>query len=109
MSVFVAIADPSRRQILEWLDTEDSVTATALTHRLPMSRQGVSKHLAVLEAAQLVSASKAGRETHFRAQPEALDAATQWIAERQRAWDARLDRLAETAIALSEESRQHAD
>ena len=61
-AVFKALADPSRRTLLDALFREDGQTLTALAGRLPMTRHGVMKHLRVLEEAGLVVARKSGRE-----------------------------------------------
>jgi DNA-binding transcriptional ArsR family regulator len=60
--VFKALADPTRRSLLDALFAEDGQTLTALEQRLPMTRFGVMKHLRVLEAAGLVVTRKQGRE-----------------------------------------------
>ena len=65
-AVFRALADPTRRSLLDELFKEDGQTLSALEQRLPMSRFGVSKHLKVLEGAGLVTTRKRGREKlHF--------------------------------------------
>ena len=61
-SVLVALADPTRRQLLDLLAAQGEATATTLAARLPVSRQAVVKHLAILNAAGLVSGSRVGRE-----------------------------------------------
>ena len=64
--VFKAMADPTRRQILDSLFERDGQTLTALEQQLPMTRFGVSKHLKVLEEANLVVTRRRGREKlHF--------------------------------------------
>src|SRR5688500_8260223 len=64
--VFRALADPTRRSLLDELFKEDGQTLTALEERLPMSRFGVMKHLRVLEDARLVTTKRRGREKlHF--------------------------------------------
>src|SRR5215813_10804239 len=64
--VFKALADPTRRQLLDGLYKRDGQTLTELESRLPMSRFGVMKHLKVLEEAHLVTTQKRGREKlHF--------------------------------------------
>jgi DNA-binding transcriptional ArsR family regulator len=64
--VFKALADPTRRELLDRLRTKDGQTLTALEERLPMSRFGVMKHLRVLEEANLVVTRRRGREKlHF--------------------------------------------
>jgi DNA-binding transcriptional ArsR family regulator len=64
--VFKALADPTRRSLLDELFREDGQTLSALEQRIPMSRFGVMKHLRVLESAGLVVTRKSGREKlHF--------------------------------------------
>ena len=64
--VFKALADPTRRSLLDELFTHDGQTLSALEKRLPMTRFGVMKHLKVLEAAGLVVTRRSGREKlHF--------------------------------------------
>ena len=60
--VFKALADPTRRELLDRLFAEDGQTLTALEERLPMSRFGGMKHLGVLEEANLVTTRRRGRE-----------------------------------------------
>ena len=72
--VFSALADPSRRHVLGFLADHGTATATELTGELPMTRQAVSKHLATLSEAGLVSSVRAGRETRYRL----TDAGTEW-------------------------------
>jgi DNA-binding transcriptional ArsR family regulator len=64
--VFKALADPTRRELLDRLFEQDGQTLTALEEELPMSRFGVMKHLKVLEGARLVTTRRRGREKlHF--------------------------------------------
>ena len=97
-----AIADPSRRQVLDLLISNAEVSASWLAGRVPFSRQAVSKHLVVLERAGLVSRRKQGREVLCQVQADRLDQATRAMAELAAQWDRRLGaikRLAETAHA----------
>ena len=100
--VFAALSDPTRRQLLEWLDDEVA-TATSLAERLPISRQAVSKHLTELSAAGLVSSSRAGRETLFAIANDGLEPAAEWLAQRAAVWEQRLARLSETTKPASGE------
>ena len=90
--VFSALADPSRRRLLETLARREA-TATELAADLPVTRQAVAKHLAALREAGLVDARRAGRETRYRLTPGPLEDAVAWIAEVGDAWDARLAAL----------------
>jgi DNA-binding transcriptional ArsR family regulator len=94
--VFAALSDPTRRQLLEWLDT-DVATATELAARLPISRQAVAKHFSELADPGLVSSRRQGRETLFSIDSEGLTPATEWLAQRAAVWEERLARLAENA------------
>jgi ArsR family transcriptional regulator, cadmium/lead-responsive transcriptional repressor len=92
--VFAALADPTRRQMVETLLREGSTSVPALTAVLPISRQAVAKHLATLGHAGLVERSPAaGREVRYRLRDGALGPATAWMREAEGAWDERLDRL----------------
>ena len=93
--IFLALADPSRRQMLERL-ADGPATITALHAGLdgaPMTRQAASKHLRVLADAGLVTAQKAGRERHYSLAPGALAAATGWLTEIEGRWNRRIAAL----------------
>jgi DNA-binding transcriptional ArsR family regulator len=92
-TVFAALADPTRRAILQLVVDEGPVSATAVAGRLPISRQGVAKHLGVLREAGLVRAERCGRETQFEASLSPLDVVSTWVDDVGAAWDRRLDRL----------------
>jgi ArsR family transcriptional regulator, cadmium/lead-responsive transcriptional repressor len=96
--VFQALADPTRREVLALVADGRARTATELAAALPVTRQAVAKHLAVLEGARLVDAERAGRQTRFHATPGPLTDAMAWMAEVGGRWDARLDRLRAAAI-----------
>jgi DNA-binding transcriptional ArsR family regulator len=89
--VFAALADPTRRQLVEWLSKDGPATASELARRLPITRQGVAKHLAALQAASLVTAHKEGRDVRFRLEPEPLTDALEWMAALAARWDQRLN------------------
>lgn len=99
-AVLAALADPTRRRIVMRLAEGAQATATQLARELPVTRQAVARHLATLRRARLVRADRAGRETRYTLQPDALRAAQAWIDEVGERWDTRLDRLA----AMAEES-----
>jgi DNA-binding transcriptional ArsR family regulator len=97
-----AIADPSRRGVLDLLVTNGEVSASWLAGQVPFSRQAVSKHLIVLEQTGLVSRRKQGREVLYRVEADRLDQATKAMADLAAQWDQRLaviKRLAEAAHA----------
>jgi DNA-binding transcriptional ArsR family regulator len=100
--VFVALADPTRRAILAALASDGPATATDLGGRLPVTRQAVAKHLAVLDRAGLVDGRKEGREVIYAVRGERLDEVSRSMANVAAAWDQRLatiKRLAEEAAA----------
>lgn len=91
--VFFALADETRRRIVERLHDGSHLTPSSLAAELPVTRQAISKHLAVLHAAGLVTRARTGRETRYRFQAQPLADAAAWIAAVGGAWDARLARL----------------
>lgn len=90
--VFHALADPSRRSIVERL-SRGSATVTDLAAPLPMSMPAVLQHLQVLERSGLVRSRKIGRVRTCSIDPEALQPVERWIEERRAGWERRLDRL----------------
>jgi DNA-binding transcriptional ArsR family regulator len=89
-----ALADPTRRQIVERLAIGPA-SVTTLAAPLPMSLPAVVQHLAVLESSGLVASEKVGRVRTCRLEPERLDTIQDWIEARRRTWQRRLDRLAD--------------
>jgi ArsR family transcriptional regulator, cadmium/lead-responsive transcriptional repressor len=97
--LWAAIADPTRQQLLDLLLASGDATATGLARDLPITRQGIAKHLAVLERAGLVEATRTGREVRFTVREDRLDQATRRMARILGRWDERLatiKRIAET-------------
>lgn len=106
-SVLAALADPTRRRLLDLLAAQGEATATALAERLPVTRQAIVKHLAVLDAAGLVVGSRIGREVRYSPRPAGLDATAQWMSALAAEWDRRLaavKRAAEAAEAAERDS-----
>lgn len=98
--VFAALADPTRRRILDLLAAKGAGTATTLGAALPVSRQAVVRHLAVLESAELVEGQRSGREMRYVVRPAQLDQAARAMVRLAADWDGRLraiKRLAEAA------------
>jgi DNA-binding transcriptional ArsR family regulator len=104
-SVLGALADPTRRQLLDLLAAQGEATATTLAERLPVSRQAVVKHLAVLDAAGLVSGGRVGREVRYAVRPAALDATARWMAGLAADWDRRLANIKRVAEAAERGER----
>ena len=97
--LWAAIADPTRQRLLDLMLAAGEATATALPRDLPITRQGVAKHVAVLERAGLVEATRSGREVNYTVRRDRLDQATRQMAHIAARWDQRLatiKRIAET-------------
>lgn len=94
VAVFTALADPTRRAILEELARAGPATVTDLAHRLPVTRQAVAKHLELLVEAGLVRPGRpAGRRHPYRLDPAPIRTALVWLAALAHRWDARLAAL----------------
>lgn len=94
--VFTALADPTRRSVLAVLAAAGPVTATDLADRLPISRQAIAKHLALLADAGLVVAEPGERRrVRYRLQSAPMQVAQQFLAALARDWDGRLGALTE--------------
>jgi DNA-binding transcriptional ArsR family regulator len=91
--VFSALADPTRRSVLEEIAARGSATATELAAPLGITRQAVAKHLGVLADAGLVDGRRAGRETRYRPTPAPMGEAISWMTEVGGRWDERLAAL----------------
>jgi len=92
-TLFGALADPTRRLLVERLLTTGPATATVLAETTPLTRQAILKHLQVLESAGLLARDRVGREVRYRVTPRPLASAVGWIIDTAGQWDTRLDRL----------------
>ncbi|HEX4624952.1 MAG TPA: metalloregulator ArsR/SmtB family transcription factor [Solirubrobacteraceae bacterium] len=88
--LWAAVAEPSRRRVLDVLLDRGEATSTALAAELPLTRQAVAKHLAVLDRAGLVEGRRQGREVRYVVQPDRLAAAVHAMAGVAAQWDRRL-------------------
>ncbi|WP_205801699.1 ArsR/SmtB family transcription factor [Micromonospora thermarum] len=95
-----AVGDPTRRRMLDLLLSDGSGTATSLSEHLPVTRQAVAKHLAVLDRVGLVHATTAGREKQFRVDQAQLARAVTQLADVGAAWDRRLQRIKRIAETI---------
>lgn len=92
--VFAALADPTRRTMIETLLRDGSTSVPVLTAELPITRQAVAKHLAALGQAGLIERAPApGREVHYRLRRGALRPANTWLTQAEAIWERRLGRL----------------
>lgn len=100
-ALVAAVTEPMRRQMLDLLLDRRESTATVLADNLPISRQAVSKHLAVFVRVGLVQGEKSGREMRYRLNIERLDQAARSLGELAAAWDRRLARIKQIAEAAA--------
>ena len=92
-AIFFALSDPTRRDVLRHLSDRGPISATEIAHHLPVTRQAVAKHLALLEDAGLVVAASEGRSRRYRITPGPLADAVEWMADVGAEWDSRLQAL----------------
>jgi DNA-binding transcriptional ArsR family regulator len=95
-----AIGDPTRRRILDLLLADGGGTATSLSEHLPVTRQAVAKHLAVLDQVRLVTATAAGREKRYLVNDAQMATAVDQLTTVVSAWDARLQRIKRIAETI---------
>jgi DNA-binding transcriptional ArsR family regulator len=103
-----AIADPSRRRVLDLLVSHGAASASWIAGQVPFTRQAVSKHLVTLEEAGLVTRRKQGREVLYQVEAARLDQATRAMTVLAARWDQRLatiKRLAEAAHAEAQKGK----
>jgi DNA-binding transcriptional ArsR family regulator len=96
---FAALADPTRRAILERLALGDA-TVSELAEPFAVTQQAISKHLKVLERAGLITRSRAAQSRPCQLETGRLDVAADWISSHRRMWEERYDRLDEHLAAL---------
>ena len=87
--VFVAIADPTRRKLIRLLADAEEVPLFELTAQFQIGRTAVSKHLAILKEADLVTNRKLGRETRYRLNPAPLQEVKDWLSFYEEFWTER--------------------
>lgn len=98
--LWAAVAEPGRRRLLDALVAHGEATPTTLAAEVPFSRQAVSKHLAVLVDAGLVTQRREGREVRYTIQPDRLHAAARTMLTTANRWNARLQAIKRIAEAL---------
>ena len=91
--LFAALADSTRRRLVERMAGVEYITATVLAEELPISRQGITKHLKILEKAGMVASRQVGRETQYSLTPKPLADASLWVAAVTEQWQKRLQAL----------------
>jgi DNA-binding transcriptional ArsR family regulator len=93
MDMFVALADPTRRNILEILADSGELSATAIYEQFPVSPQAVSQHLKVLREAKLVEMEKRAQKRVYRLNPQTLSQFEAWVTQTKQRWSERFDAL----------------
>jgi len=107
-----AMADPTRRKLLDLLVARGQATATTLTADMPVSRQAISKHLLLLQRVGLIDSHRQGREVRYQVREQRLAEATGALSEVANRWDRRLraiKHLAEQAHAAGRDAGANAD
>jgi len=103
--LWAALGDPMRLRLLDLLLERGEATASALATELPITRQGIAKHLLVLERADLVQPRRAGRETRFSVRADRLAQARREMVRVTSRWDERLAAIKRIAEAVHDASR----
>lgn len=106
--VFRALADPTRRMVLEQL-SRGPATVSELAQPFEMALPSFLQHLKVLERSGLVESTKKGRVRTYRLVPQGLKLAEDWLAQRRALWERRLDQLDSYLLQLKEESARGKD
>src|SRR5437868_8039108 len=106
MDMFVALADPTRRNILELLASSGELTATALYEQFPVTPQAVSQHLKILREAHLVEMEKRAQKHVYRLNPQTLSQFETWVQQMQQRWE---ERFAALDTVLEREKKKGAE
>ena len=105
-AAFVALADPTRRGVLERLGRSDA-SITELAGRFHMTLTGMKKHVSILEDVGLVTTVKVGRVRTCRAGTTGLEDVARWVEQYQQLWDARFAALDDVVERLQRREKQH--
>jgi len=103
-ALWAAVADPTRRRVLDALLELGEATTTSLADGLPVTRQAVAKHLVVLDRVGLVAGRRRGREVRYAVRPQRLDDAAEAMARVAAQWDRRLGRIKRLAESVEAEA-----
>ena len=106
MDKFTALADPTRRKIIEILAQKGQLPATEISNQFPISPQAISQHLKVLREAKLVRVQKQAQQRIYRINPEAMRELEDWAGQMRQLWNRRFDALEEL---LEEQKKEHDD
>jgi ArsR family transcriptional regulator, cadmium/lead-responsive transcriptional repressor len=103
-ALWAAVADPTRRRVLDALLERGEASTTTLAEEMPVTRQAVAKHLVVLHRVGLVTGRRRGREVRYTVRPERLDDAAEAMARVAQQWDRRLARIKRLAESVQAET-----
>ena len=106
-ALWAAVADPTRRRVLDALLERGEASTTTLAEGLPVTRQAVAKHLVVLSGVGLVAGRRRGREVRYAVRPQRLDEAAEAIARVAAQWDRRLTRIKRIAESVQAEANSN--
>jgi DNA-binding transcriptional ArsR family regulator len=104
-ALWAAVADPTRRRVLDALLECGEASTTTLAEGMPVTRQAVAKHLAMLDRVGLVAGRRRGREVRYTVRPERVDEAAEAMARVAAQWDRRLARIKRLAESVQAEAR----
>ena len=105
-SVFGALADPTRRAIVEWLLGGAELSVGEVAERFDISTPAISRHLQVLERAGLIERRVEAQWRYVRARPDAISPLESWVSRQRRHWNAALDRLEALAARATPRKRK---
>ncbi len=91
--LFYALADPTRRNIVELLATNGQMSATDIYNNFTVSHPAVSQHLRVLREAELVRSEKSAQRHIYSLNPDAIRQLEEWVKQMTQLWDGRFERL----------------
>jgi DNA-binding transcriptional ArsR family regulator len=106
-ALWEAMADPTRRNLLDLLVSHGQSTATSLTEEMPVSRQAISKHLVLLERVGLIEGRRHGREVHYNVREQRFAQATNELYEVANRWNRRLRKIKQISEELYAAERSH--
>jgi DNA-binding transcriptional ArsR family regulator len=105
MDKFSALADPTRRSILEMLAKDKALSATEIASRFAVSPPAISQHLKILREAELVRMEKRAQQRIYRINPSAMREVEDWTARMLQLWNERFDALDELLEAEDQENQ----
>lgn len=103
--IFNAIADPTRRAILV-LVAAQAMTPNALAEHFDSTRQGVSKHIKILTACELLKQEKVGREIYYHYNPKKMKDVDKWLDQLKKQWETRFSQLDQVLVKLNSKKNE---